>query len=141
MLDSFVDAHKYLFGKRAVVFGEEDLVAGIVALLAEIGVVPALCVSGGKSGRLRRAISELAPDHASEINIHDGVDFAQLDEMMVDDKIDLMIGNSKGYALARQLEVPLIRVGFPIHDRIGGAGCCTSATEAPSNCSTALRMP
>ncbi len=39
----------------------------------------------------------------------------------MDDKIDLMIGNSKGYSLARRLQVPLIRVGFPVHDRIGGA--------------------
>ena len=35
-------------------------------------------------------------------------------------KPDLIIGNSKGYQLARQLKVPLIRIGFPIHDRIGG---------------------
>ena len=33
---------------------------------------------------------------------------------------DLVIGNSKGYrVLARDLNVPLIRVGFPIHDRFG----------------------
>ncbi|MBU0910772.1 MAG: nitrogenase, partial [Proteobacteria bacterium] len=25
-----------------------------------------------------------------------------------------------GYPLARKLNIPLIRVGFPIHDRIGG---------------------
>jgi nitrogenase molybdenum-iron protein NifN len=33
---------------------------------------------------------------------------------------DIVIGNSKGYLLARRLRVPLVRVGFPIHDRIGG---------------------
>ena len=31
-----------------------------------------------------------------------------------------MIGASKGYQIARQLGVPLLRVGFPIHDRFGG---------------------
>jgi nitrogenase molybdenum-iron protein NifN len=35
-------------------------------------------------------------------------------------KPDFVIGNSKGAKLARELGVPLIRVGFPIHDRIGG---------------------
>ncbi|MDR0842860.1 MAG: nitrogenase, partial [Acidobacteriota bacterium] len=30
------------------------------------------------------------------------------------------IGSSKGYAMSKRLDVPLIRVGFPIHDRIGG---------------------
>ena len=35
-------------------------------------------------------------------------------------KADLFIGNSKGYRTARKLEIPLVRIGFPIHDRIGG---------------------
>ena len=35
-----MDGHKYLFGKRAVVYGEEDLVVGLASLLNEIGVVP-----------------------------------------------------------------------------------------------------
>ena len=35
-------------------------------------------------------------------------------------KPDIVIGSSKGYRLARKMGVPLIRVGFPIHDRIGG---------------------
>ena len=31
-----------------------------------------------------------------------------------------MVGNSKGYVIARELDIPLVRVGFPIHDRFGG---------------------
>ena len=33
---------------------------------------------------------------------------------------DLLVGHSKGYALARELSLPLVRVGLPIHDRLGG---------------------
>jgi len=32
-----------------------------------------------------------------------------------------MIGNSKGYRAAKRLGVPLVRVGFPIHDRFGAS--------------------
>lgn len=121
LLDSLVDAHKVVFGKRAAVFGEEDLVVGIVALLADIGVVPALCASGGRSGRLRQALADVAPDVVDQIDVRDGVDFAEFDELLANHHIDLLIGNSKGHTIARQREVPLVRVGFPIHDRIGGA--------------------
>ena len=31
-----------------------------------------------------------------------------------------VIGNSKAAKLARALDVPLMRVGFPVHDRVGG---------------------
>ena len=34
---------------------------------------------------------------------------------------DLMIGHSKGYSLSRKLDIPLVRIGFPIHDRVGGS--------------------
>ena len=64
LIDSYVDAHKYVFGKRAVVYGEQDLVVGLASLLAEIGIVPALCASGGKSGRLREQIVAVEPDLA-----------------------------------------------------------------------------
>jgi len=33
---------------------------------------------------------------------------------------DIIMGSSKGYSLSRELSIPLVRAGFPIHDRIGG---------------------
>jgi nitrogenase molybdenum-iron protein NifN len=120
LIDSLVDGHKYLFDRRAVVFGEEDLVAGMVGLLCELGVRPVLCASGGNSGRLRAAIASLAPEQADSIQVCQAADFADLEELAGDLRPDLLIGNSKGYWLARRLKVPLVRIGFPIHDRVGG---------------------
>jgi nitrogenase molybdenum-iron protein NifN len=50
------------------------------------------------------------------------VDFVTMAEetALKDLKPDFLIGSSKGAKLARELQVPLIRVGFPIHDRVGG---------------------
>lgn len=121
LVDSYVDAHKYVFGKRAVVYGEQDLVVGLAGLLAEVGIVPVLCGSGAKSGRLRERIEAAAPDLAEPITVLEAVDFTELEEHAATLRPDLVIGNSKGYALARRLEIPLIRVGFPIHDRVDGA--------------------
>ncbi len=42
LVDSLIDGHKYIFEKRAIVFGDEDLVIGLTALLCEIGVTPVL---------------------------------------------------------------------------------------------------
>ena len=120
LIDSYVDAHKYVFGKRAIVYGEEDLVVGLAALLAEIGIIPVLCASGGKSGALRQAIAEVAPSSPGVTEVCDDTDFMSIGEKAKLLKPDLLIGNSKGYAIARELGIPLVRVGFPIHDRIGG---------------------
>lgn len=121
LVDSYVDAHKYLFGKRAVVYGEEDLVVALTSFLIEIGVKPVLCASGGTSGRFNAAIGQVSAGMAAEPpKVKEGLDFQQMEEIAAELSPDLMIGNSKGYTVAKKLAIPLIRVGFPIHDRFGG---------------------
>jgi nitrogenase molybdenum-iron protein NifN len=120
LIDSFIDGHKYVFEKKAVVYGEEDLVVGLVSFLAEIGIIPVLCASGGASGRLAKAVYEVAPELEDKITVRQGVDFMEIAAEAEKLGANLLIGNSKGYQTARKLKVPLVRVGFPIHDRIGG---------------------
>jgi nitrogenase molybdenum-iron protein NifN len=120
LIDSYVDGHKYIFGKRAVVYGEEDLVTGLAAFLSEIGMVPVLCASGGESGSLKQAIADVTPDVIGEVAVRQGADFMSVTEEARGPAPDLVIGNSKGQSLARELGIPLVRVGFPIHDRVGG---------------------
>ncbi|MFZ5763016.1 MAG: nitrogenase component 1 [Thermodesulfobacteriota bacterium] len=121
LIDSMVDGHKYLSGRKAVVYGEEDLVVGLSSFLAEIGVVPVLCASGGKSGRMEAAIREVLGDLPVAMPVvREDVDFHDIEEMAIAMKPDFLLGHSKGYAMARRAGIPLIRVGFPIHDRLGG---------------------
>ncbi len=72
LIDAMVDGHKYIFGKKAVVYGEEDLVVGLVAFLAEIGIAPVLCATGGKSGRFEKAIAQVTGDLLPEAPISPG---------------------------------------------------------------------
>lgn len=121
LVDAYVDAHKYLFGQRAVIYGEEDLVVGITAFLAEVGIKPILCASGGNSGQLSPAIAAVTADILKEpIPVRDNVDFYEIGEQIDQIQPDLIIGTSKGYPIARKHQIPMIRVGFPIHDRFGG---------------------
>ncbi len=121
LVDAYVDGHKYLFGKRAVVYGEEDLVIGLTAFLAEIGIKPVLCASGGNSGRLRGCIQRVTAGLLEPPPIvAEGADFRKIEELCEEVSPDLLVGHSKGYSLSTKLGVPLVRVGFPIHDRFGG---------------------
>ncbi len=52
--------------------------------------------------------------------VFENMDFYDISELAESLKPDLIVGNSKGYPLAKKLSIPLIRVGFPIHDRMGG---------------------
>ena len=121
LLDAMVDGHKYLSGKRAAVYGEQDLVIGLASFLAEIGVQPILCASGGRSPGFREHIEQVTEGLVREpAQAEAGVDFYRIAELCRGLKPDLMVGHSKGYVIARELGIPLVRVGFPIHDRFGG---------------------
>jgi len=121
LVDAYVDGHKYVFGKRAVVYGEEDLVAGLCAFLAEIGVDVVLAGTGARNKGLDNAIASVTNGVARIApEVREGVDFHDIAGEAADLKPDLLIGHSKGYQYAKAWGVPLVRVGFPIHDRFGG---------------------
>lgn len=121
LVDAMVDGHKYIYGKRAVVYGEEDLVIALSSLLVEIGVQPVLCASGGKSGNMQKAIDDVIKDMGCEPPmVIENVDFYDIEDIAKELDIDLLVGHSKGYTFARKHGVPLVRVGFPVHDRVGG---------------------
>jgi nitrogenase molybdenum-iron protein NifN len=121
LIDSMVDGHKYIFGKRAVVYGEEDLVIGLTSFLVETGIQPVLCASGGKSGNFEKGIkSVLEGIDCQPPVVKEDVDFYDIENLVKELGVDIVIGHSKGYAFARKESLPLVRVGFPIHDRVGG---------------------
>jgi nitrogenase molybdenum-iron protein NifN len=119
LLDAYVDAHKYVFGKKALVYGDADFVVSVGSFLAEIGMTPVLCASGKERNLnvLARPNLQKAPDSL----IYEGVDFMDIAQIAEKLEPDLLIGSSKGYLLARQRKIPLVRLGFPVHDRLGAA--------------------
>ncbi len=120
LVDSYIDAHKYLSGKTAAVYGEPDFVIAMAAFLSEIGIRPVLCATGSKIPKWAEIIGKEVEGDPTDIEALAGVDHARLSLRARELKPDLLIGSSKGYPLARELGIPLLRCGFPIHDRIGG---------------------
>ena len=85
-----------------------------------MGLFPALVATGAKSGMFENKLRTAIPELPAAAVVSEGCDFADMTDLAASLKPDLLVGNSKGAALAHQLAVPLIRTGFPIHDRIGG---------------------
>lgn len=121
LVDAYVDGHKYVAGKRAIVYGEEDLVIAMTAFLAEIGVKPILCATGATCKNFKAQLAAVTEGLLPEPpEAREGVDFHDIAEQAADLAPDLLVGHSKGYTYAKAWNVPLMRVGFPIHDRFGG---------------------
>ena len=66
LVDAYIDGHKYVFGKRAVIYGEVDLVAAMASFLDEIGMVPVVCATGAATGRFKDRSCKRASRHSRE---------------------------------------------------------------------------
>jgi nitrogenase cofactor biosynthesis protein NifB len=124
-LDAMIDAHKYNGEGRAVIFGEPDYVASTVRLCVENGVMPLVVATGSVCNDLK----ELLKDEIDEIakkyfidryEILQDVDFKTIEALAKELHANLLIGSSDGRRMEESLGIPLVRRGFPIHDRVGG---------------------
>jgi nitrogenase molybdenum-iron protein NifN len=120
LVDAYIDGHKYVSGKRAVIYGEADFVAAMASFLDEIGIVPAICATGAAPGRFKETVLAGIENSQEDLRVFEDTDFLSMLDACGNAGIDMIVGSSKGYSLSRKLGVPLVRAGFPIHDRIGG---------------------
>jgi len=120
LLDTMIDSHKYNFQGRSVVFGEPELVYAVAKTCFENGVYPLVIASGSKNDKIRQLLSadiELSPEPVEVLN---EADFMQIRASSRKAGANIAIGHSDGRYLTEKEGIPLVRLGFPIHDRVGG---------------------
>ena len=110
--DAILDTHFYLGGKKVSLALEPDLLYQTSWLLTEMGAEIQAAVSTTKSPILK----ELPFDNLTIGDLEDLEDLAS--------GSDLIITNSHGKSLAKKLDIPLYRMGYPIYDRLGNGSRC-----------------
>jgi len=118
--DAMVDSHKYNREGLAAVFGEPEIVYGVTRVLVENGVTPAILATGSKSLHLKELLKTLTAECEEEALILTDSDFSHIRSHCASKSINIAIGSSDGRFLSEREGIPLVRLGFPIHDRIGG---------------------
>jgi nitrogenase molybdenum-iron protein NifN len=109
LLDAMLDGHFYTGGIRVALAAEPDLMLAVGGLLHEMGATLKCCVSTTAS-----AAHALLP--AEQVLLGDLED---LENGAAD--CDLLVTHSHGRQAADRLGKPLLRIGFPVFDRIGNA--------------------
>jgi nitrogenase molybdenum-iron protein beta chain len=119
LLDAIVDVHHYLYGRRVAIFGDPDIVAAIVRLVTEAGMKPVAVCTATASPDFAQQIKAVAEEYACPVEILERSDLFALNEVLKGVGAEVLIGNSKGNDLAEDHHIPLVRVGFPVYDRVG----------------------
>lgn len=138
-IDAMTDAHQYMHGKRFAVYGDPDLLSGLVAFLLEMGATPwhVLCSKGSKKIERELQAQLDASPYGKGAKVHVNRDLWHLRSLLVTDPVDALIGDTHGKFAARDAKIPLFRFGFPVFDRVnkhrvpivGYAGAINLVTE------------
>jgi len=117
LVDGMIDSHKFNAEGRAVIFGEPELCYAIGMLCIENGIRPLLVSTGAENKKLKELLEKAAEEG---LTVLDDTDFDTIRAYAVKLGANVLIGNSDGKAITEKEGIPLVRVGFPIHDRVGG---------------------
>ncbi|MFW6022229.1 MAG: nitrogenase component 1 [Halanaerobiaceae bacterium] len=119
MLDGMIDSHKYNAEGRAAIFGQPELVYSVSKLCLENGIIPAVIATGSSLNKFKGLINENIEKCSYESVVVDDTDFEKIGEMVKEHDVNILIGNSDGKFIKEKQGIPLVRIGFPIHDHIG----------------------
>lgn len=119
LLDAMIDSHKHNFQGRAAIIGEPEQVLAVASICLENGVFPAVIATGNRTGVLKELLEQRLNNRGAHIILTD-TDYSQILQQCRIRDVNLVLANSDGRYLTEKEGIPLVRTGFPIHDRMGG---------------------
>jgi len=118
-VDSMTDAQQYIHGKKFAIFGDPDMLIGLSGYLLEMGGIPKYVLSTNGNEDFKKTVEELFAEYSlTEGEVYIEKDLWHLRSLVMTGPVDMLLGPSHGKFVARDANVPHIRLGYPIFDRV-----------------------
>ena len=121
LVDMVADMHQYFYRKRVALFGDPDQLVPLAEFLVTLDMRPVYIVTGTPGKRFEARVREAIGESVPEVQVRQGAqaDMFLLHQWIKKEGVDLLIGNTYGKYIARDEDIPFVRFGFPIIDRVG----------------------
>lgn len=120
LVDLMVDIHNHYHGKKVAIFGDPNTVISMTELVISLGMVPKYVLTGTPGKAFDKKVNEILDEAGIEgALVENSADLMTLHQWIKNDPVDMLIGNTYGKYIARAENIPLVRIGFPILDRVG----------------------
>lgn len=121
LVDMIADMQQYLYGKKVALWGDPDQLIPLCEFLVDLGMKPTCVVSGTPGKYFMKRMEEILGDTVPDAKFKNGpgADMFLMHQWIKNEEIDLLMGNTYGKYISRDEDIPLIRMGFPILDRVG----------------------
>ncbi|MCL0085504.1 hypothetical protein M1N69_05080, partial [Thermodesulfovibrionales bacterium] len=113
---------RYLYhycSKKVAIFGDPDTVIGVARFASELGMELIAVGTTADSKEFYREIGLIAKEYNCAPQIVADGGLHKLEQVLLQNRVEMLIGNSNGAAIAKQADIPLARIGFPVTDRVG----------------------
>ena len=119
LIDAMADSQSWLHGKTFAIYGDPDFVYGMARFIMEMGGDPRHCLAtnGTKAWAAQMEALFASSPFGANCEAYPGKDLWHMRSLLATEKVDMLIGNSYGKYLERDIGTPLIRLMFPIFDR------------------------
>ena len=118
VIDTMIDTHFHYQGKTVALFGDPDIVIAMTEFLITLGMIPKYVLTGTNGKQFETTVNAMLEEAGIEdAKVKAEGDLFDLHECIKEEPVDLLIGNSHGKYIARAVDIPLVRIGFPIFDR------------------------
>lgn len=123
-IDALTDlVHMFLAEKKVAIYGNPDLVIGLAEFCIDLEMKPVLLLLGDDNPFYEDDPRVVAMrEHVDwDMKIITNADLWELENRIRNEglEVDLILGHSKGRFTSIDLNVPMVRVGFPTYDRAG----------------------
>jgi nitrogenase molybdenum-iron protein beta chain len=119
LLDIVTDMHQYFYGRKVALAGDPDQLIALTEFLVSIDMWPIHIVTGTVKKNFEIRIREITEKVPHPVNVSSPGDMFLLHQWIKNEPVDLIMGNTYMKYIARDEDIPLVRFGFPILDRIG----------------------
>jgi len=121
LVDIVSDMHQYFYRKRVALFGDPDQLVSLAEFLVTLDMRPVYIVTGTPGKKFESRIHDVIGESVPEAKVRQGAqaDIFLLHQWIKQEGVDMLIGNTYGKYIARDENIPFVRFGFPILDRIG----------------------
>ncbi|HBR00972.1 MULTISPECIES: nitrogenase molybdenum-iron protein subunit beta [unclassified Roseofilum] len=119
LVDLMTDMQQYLYGKRVALAGDPDQIVPLTEFLVSCGAKPMYVITGTASKYFTTRCKEILEEWVPDAIVKDDTDLFYLHQLIKTNPVDLLITNVYGKYIARSEDIPLVRFGWPILDRVG----------------------
>jgi nitrogenase molybdenum-iron protein beta chain len=119
LVDIMTAWQQYLYGKRVALSGDPDQIVPLTEFLVSCGAKPVYVITGTPSKYFEERCQEILKDWVPEAIVKSNADLFYLHQLIKNEPVDLLITNVYGKYIARAEDIPIVRFGWPILDRVG----------------------